>query len=360
MKRFRRWATAERRSVLRALRPDKAPLAIFPALRALFAAGVLALAGVATRDFDTVGVAYFGASCAVVFITTPAYRTRLVMLIAQASGAVTGICLGVLLPHEPFSIVTTAILAGMLSGILGAIASAWTAAALMFLVGLSFGQFAGLALPWWQQGAWYLVGTVVVAVPALILWPRHRDEKSPCSHARSVAVVDRPLPRPLFRRLLDALRPALNRNALGNGLRLALCLGLASATVIALREPSHSYWLPLTVAVIVRPEYASVFVRTVNRIAGTVAGAITASVILFVAPGAWFVAIGAALAIGFAVLAAPRSYGLSVVGITASALLSASIGTPDPAFPLSRVLDTVLGALIAIVFGYLLWPRKSG
>jgi uncharacterized membrane protein YccC len=257
------------------------------------------------------------------------------------------------------SIVVTGVLAGLVSGAVGAIAPAWTAAALMFLVGLSFGQFAGLALPWWQQGAWYLIGTLVVAVPTLILWPWRL---SPVAQ-RPAERVQRPGDvrsggHTRLRRILTSLRAASTRDALENGLRLAVCMGLASACVIALREPSHSYWLPLTVAVIVRPEYSSVFERTVNRVAGTMVGALIAAVILLVAPGAWFIAVGAALAIGFAVLSAPKLYGLAVVGITASALLSASIGTPDPAFPLTRVLDTVLGALIAIVFGYLLWPRR--
>ena len=67
----------------------------------------------------------------------------------------------------------------------------------------------------------------------------------------------------------------------------------------------------------------------------------------------------AAFAIAFAVLAAPKLYALSVVGVTSSALLSASIGSPDPAYPSIRVLDTLLGCAIAIVFGYLLWPGRA-
>lgn len=203
-------------SGVRALKPASAHWAIFPAIRAVAAAGAVAVVGAATGHLDAIGVAYFGAACAVVFITNGAYRTRLTMLGAQAGGAVAGIILGVVSPHDPAVLIVTATAVGMLAGVLGALGPAATAAALMAVIGLSFGQFAGLPLAWWQQGAWY-----------------------------------------------------------------------------------------------------------------------------------------------FAVLSAPKLYALSVIGITASALLSASIGNADPVFPLVRLLDTLLGCAIAIVFGYLLWRRNA-
>lgn len=87
-----------------------------------------------------------------------------------------------------------------------------------------------------------------------------------------------------------------------------------------------------------RPEYSSVFVRTINREAGTNIGATFAALVLLFLPSSWTVAI-AALAIGFAVLSAPKLYALSVIAITASALLSGSIANPDPVF-LSTASDT--------------------
>ena len=133
-------------------------------------------------------------------------------------------------------------------------------------------------------------------------------------------------------------------------------MGVATAASSALHGAAHSFWLPLTVAVIMRPEYASIFVRTVNRVAGTVVGAVCASAILLVAPAGVGVAIGAACALAVGVLLAPKLYALSVIGVTAAALLASSIGTVDVVLPLVRLFDTSLGALIAIVIGYALWP----
>jgi hypothetical protein len=157
-------------------------------------------------------------------------------------------------------------------------------------------------------------------------------------------------------RLRAALRSVVDRSSVVNGVRIALCLGGATALTLALHQPDHSFWLPLTVAVIVCPEYASVFVRTVNRIAGTVLGAVLAVAVLVVWSNGVPVAVAAALALGAAVLTAPKLYAWSVIGVTASALLSASIARADPLLPVLRLLDTILGALVAVVVGYLLWP----
>ncbi|BBZ28835.1 hypothetical protein MMAD_31300 [Mycolicibacterium madagascariense] len=153
-----------------------------------------------------------------------------------------------------------------------------------------------------------------------------------------------------------ALRAAVTRQAVANGARIGLCMGSATAITVGLHEPAHAFWLPLTVAVIVRPEYASVFVRTINRVCGTVLGAAVAAAVLWAYPTGFAVAIAAAAALGFAVLTAPKLYALSIIGVTASALLSGSIGHVDLVLPVLRLWDTVIGAAVAIVVGYLLWP----
>jgi uncharacterized membrane protein YccC len=163
-------------------------------------------------------------------------------------------------------------------------------------------------------------------------------------------------PRPTTHRLPGLVRAATSRDALANGVRIGLCLAVATALAAAMQDRIHGFWLPLTTAVIVRPEYASVFVRTVNRIFGTVIGAFVATAVLAVLSSGLPLVAATALALGFVVLSAPKLYGFSVIGITTSALLSRSIGQVDPVAPVYRLGDTLLGAAIAVVFGYLLWP----
>lgn len=163
-------------------------------------------------------------------------------------------------------------------------------------------------------------------------------------------------PLPAARRLSSLMRAATTRTALVNGVRIGLCLAVATAIAVAMHEPTHSFWLPLTTAVIVRPEYASVFVRTVNRVFGTLLGALITTGVLAVCSSGLPLVAATALALGFVVFSAPKLYGLSVIGITSAALLSQSISQVDPVAPVIRLVDTLIGATVAVVFGYLLWP----
>lgn len=433
-----------------ALHPGDAPWAVWPAVRAMLAAGVVAIVGTMSGDLTAVSVAYLGAACAVAFVPPGVFRFQAGALAAQGAGACIGICAGALSPHSAAGFVAVAAAAGVVSGAVGTIGPSAPGFGMMLSIGVAFGQFSGFTLPWWELAMWYVVGTSSVTAATLAPWlfrrgVRERDaaaavlecaadlcatvgspaapdarnrlaaasdrargatrhpqaelvafaaaslyaEGHPVPAAAVAAIraaaaqvtsgepVDVPLPpagSPGLVALADALSPeptrpaALGRprhsiartvfttSALFNGARLGSCLGIATALVLSIREPAHAFWLPLTVAVIVRPEYASVFVRTVNRIGGTVVGALIAAAALVVVPSGLPTAAAAAVALGFAVASAPKLYGLNVIGVTASALLSASIMRGDEVLPAVRVMDTLLGAAVAIVFGYLLWP----
>jgi len=158
-----------------ALRPTSAPWAVRPAIWALVAAAVVAGAGVLTGDLKATGLAYFGVACAAVFVTSGVYRTRAISLLCQGIGAAAGIVVGVSVADSVPAKVAVAAAVAMLSGMLGTIGRLSTAGALMAVVGLSFGEFARVRMPGWEQGSWYLIGTLVVAACALAGWPFYRD-----------------------------------------------------------------------------------------------------------------------------------------------------------------------------------------
>jgi uncharacterized membrane protein YccC len=160
-------------------------------------------------------------------------------------------------------------------------------------------------------------------------------------------------------RMRSVLRSATDPAALWTGARVAACVGVATAVAILLRTPAHAFWIPLTVAVVVRPEYGAVLARSVHRLTGTVVGVIAVAVLLALTSSPAWIAGIAALSLGLAALGAPRLYGLAVVGITGSALLSVALTAPAGLDPWARLLDTVLGCAIAIVVGVLAWPRRG-
>ena len=160
-------------------------------------------------------------------------------------------------------------------------------------------------------------------------------------------------------RVRAVLEPVLEPAALWTGARIGVCVGVATATAILLRPPAHAFWIPLTVAVVVRPEYGSVLVRSLHRLAGTIVGvAVVAVLLAFTQSPVWISAI-AALSLGLAAFGATRLYGLAVVGITGSALLSVALSSPAGFDPWARLVDTVLGCAVALVVGVLLWPRRG-
>lgn len=447
------------RSAAAALRPGAGAWAVGPALRAVLSVGLIMLVAVLLGDLQAVGMALLGALCSVSFVTVSFRRARGWALASQAFGGAIGVGCGAALPPTATSLVLTAAVAGVVSGVVGATGPHGPGFGLILTVGVAFGQFGGSTLPWWQQMLWYLAGAAIVA--AVSLAPSRNEasarqavaavftgaaelcaaigtesaqpvrtrmaaisarSRSVGGHRQAdlvayaaatlyaqgtavpaaaieairtaaaqlragepVAVTfsydsanaglaeladalsgtpERPAAAPTPARRLSAIaRAATTRTARTNGVRIGLCMAVATAVTVTLHEPVHSFWLPLTTAVVVRPEYASVFVRTVNRVVGTLVGAVAASAILLVAPSGPALAVAATLAVGFIVLAAPKLYALSVIGITASAILSQSIAHPDSLAPGLRVLDTLLGAAVALVFGYLLWPgarRRPG
>jgi uncharacterized membrane protein YccC len=155
------------------------------------------------------------------------------------------------------------------------------------------------------------------------------------------------------------LRSILEPAALWTGARIGVCVGVATTLAILLRTPAHAFWIPLTVAVVVRPEYGSVLVRSLHRLAGTLVGVVVVAVLLpLTSSPPWITAV-AALSLGLAAFGATRLYGLAVVGITGSALLSVALSTPAGFDPWARLVDTLLGCAIALVLGVLLWPRRG-
>lgn len=139
-------------------------------------------------------------------------------------------------------------------------------------------------------------------------------------------------------------------------IRLVICVGVAAVAseVLPLRR---SYWVVLTVAIVLKPDYGSVFARAVQRGAGTVLGAAGGAAILAVVPyGPW-------LLLPFGVLAAllpygkSRSFGLAATFLTPFVVLLIDLLSPGGwRLAGERAIDTLLGCAIVLLIGYAPWP----
>ncbi|PWW62184.1 FUSC family protein [Actinokineospora spheciospongiae] len=139
-------------------------------------------------------------------------------------------------------------------------------------------------------------------------------------------------------------------------LRLMLCVGLA---VLAgrLLPLEHSFWVVLTVAIVLKPDFGSVFGRAVLRGVGTAVGVLLGAGVLALDPPGWglvllVVAVAAALPIGQV-----RNYGMFSTFVTPLVIVQLDLANAGNwGLVGARLLDTVLGCAIVLVFGYLLWP----
>ncbi len=139
-------------------------------------------------------------------------------------------------------------------------------------------------------------------------------------------------------------------------IRLMLCTGVAAVASEVL-PLARSYWLVLTVGIILKPDYGSVFARAVQRGVGTMVGAVLGAVILAVVPyGPW-------LLLPFGVLAAllpyarARNFGLVATFLTPLVVLLIDLlDVGGWHLAEARLVDTALASLIVLLIGYAPWP----
>jgi uncharacterized membrane protein YccC len=136
--------------------------------------------------------------------------------------------------------------------------------------------------------------------------------------------------------------------------RLMVCM-LVAAVVSEILPLQRSYWVPLTVAIVLKPDYGSVFARALQRGLGTVVGAVCGAVLLRLVHGMW-------LLIPFAVLAAllpfgrSRNYGLYATFLTPLVVVLIDLLNPMGwHLALDRLQDTLIGCLIVVVIGFAPW-----
>lgn len=139
--------------------------------------------------------------------------------------------------------------------------------------------------------------------------------------------------------------------------RLGLCLVAAEAVALAASLP-RSYWVPLIVVVIFKPNFGSVFARALQSCAGSVVGVAISATVLALDQN------GLASLLTVAVLAAllpwsiRRNYGLfSAILLPILMLLIGALQPGSWPIALARLVDVGVAAAIVLLVGYLPWIR---
>ncbi len=149
-----------------------------------------------------------------------------------------------------------------------------------------------------------------------------------------------------------SLRSAACRHAI----RLGVCVAIGEALGQQLAL-TRSYWAPMTVAIVLKPDFSGTFSRGALRLAGTFAGLLLATALFHVLPpgaGLEIVLVGVFV---FVVRAfGPANYGIAATAITALVVLLVALNgfTPNSVI-LARGLNTAIGGVVALL-AYAIWP----
>ena len=119
----------------------------------------------------------------------------------------------------------------------------------------------------------------------------------------------------------------------------------------------NTYWILLTIIVIMRPSYGLTKERSKDRIIGTLIGAFIAVGIVFITQNLVVYSILAFISLILAFSLIQQNYKSAAALITISIIFLYSLMNPN-AFEVIqyRVIDTIIGALIAVIANYLILP----
>ena len=144
--------------------------------------------------------------------------------------------------------------------------------------------------------------------------------------------------------------------AFRHAVRSAACLSAALFIARKLALP-HGYWLPMTAAIVLRPDFGATFNFGLLRVVGTVLGLVLTTAVLHFTPhDPWaHLAVMAVLCMAFRYLANAH-YGVAVAALTGTVVILLSFeGVNSSAAVADRVLNTALGSGMALL-AYVLWP----
>ena len=137
-------------------------------------------------------------------------------------------------------------------------------------------------------------------------------------------------------------------------LTIAVIFGFILGTSIGIKNP---YWIVLTLIVLMRPSYGLTKERAINRIIGTLIGAAFATIVILITTNTIVYMVLAAFSLTIAFSLIQQSYRSAAAFITMNIIfIYALIETNSFVVIQYRIIDTSIGALLAVIANYTLWP----
>jgi uncharacterized membrane protein YccC len=137
-------------------------------------------------------------------------------------------------------------------------------------------------------------------------------------------------------------------------LGIAMVLGFLVGDLLSFQNP---YWILMTLLVIMRPTYGLTKQRMIHRVVGTVIGAVLALLMVFVIQNTIVFAVLAAVCLVLALALVQQNYKTFAVFLTLHIVFLSAVYSDDVFHAIQyRVIDTLVGAGIAIISNLFLFP----
>lgn len=138
-------------------------------------------------------------------------------------------------------------------------------------------------------------------------------------------------------------------------LTIAFLIGFLVGKIFHLE---NAYWVLLTIVVIMRPSYGLTKERSVKRVIGTIIGVIIAIGIVQLTGNVYVYISLAAVSLILGVSLLNRNYIVAAAAITLNVIFMFSLIKSDQWSVIAfRLIDTVIGAVISLAIGYILFPN---
>jgi uncharacterized membrane protein YccC len=153
---------------------------------------------------------------------------------------------------------------------------------------------------------------------------------------------------------------SLQSTAFRHGVRLGATLAVATALYRLLDLP-RGYWVPLTVAFVLKPDFGGTFSRGLQRYAGTIIGSVVASAITaMLDPGHWTLVVLVGIFAAGIYTFIFANYLLFTTSVTALIVFFVAFdGVSEWTAVTDRLLDTIIGGALTLA-AYWLWPTWEG
>lgn len=155
-------------------------------------------------------------------------------------------------------------------------------------------------------------------------------------------------------------REAFRRDSVGSNFAVRMAL-LFSMVAFAWQywDKENSVWLLYTIVALVQPYVDGAWDKSVDRVVGTVIGTVLfVTVMVFVNDDAVLMGVALLLINYVYMVLDPKDYHVSMVFITASALMMASMSVPAEDAMVERVAYILIGVAAALVANYVVLPYR--